>query len=166
MEIQLIFISSPLLHEPFKFISSVQSLSCVWLLASSWTVAHQTSLSITISWSLLKLMSIELVMPSSHLILCRPLLLPPSVSLSIRVFSNESVLHIRWSNIGASASTSVLPMNNQDWSPLEWTGWISLESKGLSRVFSNTTVQKHQFFGAQITSQSNSHIHIWPLEKP
>ena len=127
MEIQLIFISSPLLHEPFKFISSVQSLSCVWLLASSWTVAHQTSLSITISWSLLKLMSIELVMPSSHLILCRPLLLPPSVSLSIRVFSNESVLHIRWSNIGASASTSVLPMNNQDWSPLGWTGWISLE---------------------------------------
>ena len=127
MEIQLIFISSPLLHEPFKFISSVQSLSCVWLLASSWTVAHQTSLSITISWSLLKLMSIELVMPSSHLILCRPLLLPPSVSLSIRVFSNESVLHIRWSNIGASASTSVLPRNNQDWSPLGWTGWISLE---------------------------------------
>ena len=146
MEIQLIFISSPLLHEPFKLISSVQSLSCVWLLASSWTVAHQTSLSITISWSLLKLMSIELVMPSSHLILCRPLLLPPSVSLSIRVFSNESVLHIRWSNIGASASTSVLPMTIQDWFPLGLIGLISLLTKGLSRVFSNTTVQKHQFF--------------------
>ena len=65
-----------------------------------------------------------------------------------------------------SASTSVLPMNTQDWSPLGWTCWISLQSKGLSRVFSNTTVQKHQFFGAQLSSQSNSHIHTWPLEKP
>ena len=65
-----------------------------------------------------------------------------------------------------SASASVLPMNTQDWSPLGWTGWISLQSKGLSRVFSNTTVQKHQFFGAQISSQSNSHIHTWPLGKP
>ena len=69
-------------------------------------------------------------------------------------------------SIGVSASTSVLPMNTQDWSPLGWTGWISLPSKGLSRVFSNTTVQKHQFFGAQLSSQSNSHIHTWPLEKP
>ena len=69
-------------------------------------------------------------------------------------------------SIGVSASTSVLPMNTQDWSPLEWTGWISLHSKGLSRVFSNTTVQKHQFFGAQLSSQFNSHIHTWPLEKP
>ena len=67
---------------------------------------------------------------------------------------------------GVSASTSVLPMNPQDWSPLGWTGWISLWSKGLSRVFSNTTVQKHQFFSTQLSSQSNSHIHIWPLEKP
>ena len=67
---------------------------------------------------------------------------------------------------GVSASTSVLPMNTQDWSPLGWTGWISLQSKGFSRVFSNTTVQKHQFFSAQPSSQSNSHIHIWPLEKP
>ena len=69
-------------------------------------------------------------------------------------------------NIGVPASTSVLPMNTQDWFPLGWTGWISLHSKGLSRVFSNTTVQKHQFFGAQLSSQSNSHIHAWPLEKP
>ena len=69
-------------------------------------------------------------------------------------------------SIGASASISVLPMNTQDWSPLEGTGWISLQSKGLSRVFSNTTVRKHQFFGAQLSSQSNSHIHTWPLEKP
>ena len=69
-------------------------------------------------------------------------------------------------SIGVSASASVLPMNTQDWSPLGWTGWISLQSKGLSRVFSNTTVQKHQFFSAQPSSQSNSHIHTWPLEKP
>ena len=67
---------------------------------------------------------------------------------------------------GVSAFTSVLPMNTQDWSPLGWTGWTSLQSKGFSRVFSNTTVQKHQFFGAQLSSQSNSHIHTWPLEKP
>ena len=69
-------------------------------------------------------------------------------------------------NIGVSASASVLPMNTQDWSPLGWTGWISLQSKGFSRVFSNTTLQNHQFFGAQLSSQSNSHIHTWPLEKP
>ena len=69
-------------------------------------------------------------------------------------------------SIGVSALASVLPMNTQDWSPLGWTGWISLQSKGFSRVFSNTTVQKHQFFGAQLSSQSNSHIHTWPLEKP
>ena len=67
---------------------------------------------------------------------------------------------------GVSVSTSVLPMNTQDWSPSGWTGWISLQFKGLSRVFSNTTVQKHQFFSAQLSSQSNSHIHTWPLEKP
>ena len=69
-------------------------------------------------------------------------------------------------SIGVSALASVLPKNTQDWSPLEWTGWISLQSKRLSRVFSNTTVQKHQFFGTQLSSQSNSHIHTWPLEKP
>ena len=67
---------------------------------------------------------------------------------------------------GISASASVLPLNTQDWSPLGWTGWITLQSKGLSRVFSNTTVQKHRFFGAQLSSKSNSHIHTWPLEKP
>ena len=69
-------------------------------------------------------------------------------------------------SIGVSASASVLPMNTQDWSPWGWTGWISLQSKGLSRVFSNTTVQKHQFFSTQLSSQSNCHIHTWPLEKP
>ena len=76
--------------------------------------------------------------------------------------------HFAWGgqSTGVSASASVLPMNTQDWSPLEWTGWIPLQSKGLSGVFSNTTVQKHQFLGAQLSSQSNSHVHTWPLEKP
>ena len=90
----------------------------------------------------------------------------PTIFPTIRVYSNESVLHIRWPDIGVSASASVLPMNIQDSFPLGWTGWISLQSKGLSRVFSNTTVQKHQFFGPQLSWQSNSHIHKWPLEKP
>ena len=86
---------------------------------------------------------------------------------SIRVFSNESTLRMRCpKSIGISASASVLPMNTQDLSPLGWTGWISLQSNGLSRVFSNNTVQKHQFFGVQLSSQSNSHIHTWQLETP
>ena len=107
-----------------------------------------------------------LVMPPNHLILCHPLLLLPSIFPSIRVFSNESVLCIRWPNIGVSASASVLPMNIQDWFPLGWIGWISSQSKGLSRVFSNTTVHKHQLFSAQLSLQSNSHIHTWLLKKP
>ena len=98
---------------------------------------------ITNSRSSLKLMSIQSVMPSIHLILCRPLLLLPPIPPSIRIFSNESTLHMRWTKYWSSASASVLPMNTQDWSPLGWTGWISLQSKGLSRVFYNTTVQKH-----------------------
>ena len=130
-------------------ISSVQSLSHVWLFATPWTATRQVSLSITNSRSPPKPISIVSVMPSNHLMLCHPLLLP-SIFLSIRVFSNESVLHIRWPSIGVSASASVLPMNTQDWSPLGWTGWISLQSKGLSRVFSNTIVQKHQFFCTQL----------------
>ena len=146
--------------------SSVQSLSRVRLFATPWIAAHQAFLSITNSRSLLKLMSVELVMPSSHLILCCPLLLLPLVPPSIRVFSKESALCIRWTKYRSFSFNIVLPMNTQDWSPLGWTAWISLQSKGLSRVFSNTTVQKHQFFGAQLSSQSNSHIHTWPLEKP
>ena len=145
---------------------SVQSLSCVWLFVTPSTAAHQASMSITNSQSLLKLMSIESVMPSNHLILCRPLLLPPSIFPSIKVYSNESVLSIRCQTIGVSASASVLPMNIQDWFPLGWTGLISLQSKGLSRVFSITIVQKHQFFSAQLCLWSNSHIHTWLLEKP
>ena len=116
-----------------------------------WIAAHQTALSITNSQSLLQLMSIESVMPSNHLILCRHLLLPPSIFPSIRVFSHESVLRIRWSKYWRSASASVLSVNIQDWFPSRWTGWICLESKGLSRVFSNTTVRKHQFFGTQLS---------------
>ena len=145
---------------------SVQLLSHVQLFATPWTVACQASLFITNSQSLLKLMSIELVMSSTHLILCCPLLLLLSIFLSIRVFSNESVLHIRWPKIWSFSSASILPMNIQDWFPLGWTGWIPLQSKGLSRVFSNTTVQKHQFFGVQLFLQSNSHICTWLLEKP
>ena len=139
--------------------SSVQSLSRVWLLVTPWIAALHASLSITNSWSSPKLMSIESVMPSSHLILCRPLLLLPSIPPSIRVFSNKSTFAWGGESIGVSALASVLPKNTQDWSPLEWTGWISLQSKGLSRVFSSTTVQKRQFFSAQLSSQSNSHIH-------
>ena len=124
-----------------------QSLSRVRFFATPWTAAHQASLSFIISQSLLKLMSVELVMPT-NLIFCHPLLLLPSVFPSIRVFSNESVLCIRCPKYW-TASVSVLPMNIQDWVPLRRTGLISLLSKGLSRVFSNSTVQKHQFFGAQ-----------------
>ena len=90
----------------------------------------------------------------------------PPIPPSIRVFSNESTLPIRWPKYWNFSFTSVLLMNTQDWSPLGWTGWISLQSKGLSRVFSNTTVQKHQCFSTLPSSQSNSHIHTWPLEKP
>ena len=126
---------------------SVQSLSRIRLLATPWTAAHQATLSITISQSLLKLMSIESVMPSNHLILCCPLLLLPSIFPSIRVFSYGQFSASIGQSTGVSASASVLPMNIQDWFPLGWTGWISLQSK----VFSNTTVQKHQFFGAQLS---------------
>ena len=146
-----------------------------------WTAARQASLSIANSWSPPKLVSIESVMLSNHLILCHPLL-PPSIFPSVKVFSNESALQINsvqslscvhlfatpWiaacqaslsitnsasgsQIIGVSASASVLPMNTQDQSPLGWTGWIALQSKRLSRVFSNTTVQKHQFWGAQLS---------------
>ena len=122
---------------------SVQLLSRVWLFATPWTAARQASLSITKSRSSPKLTSIKLVMPSSHLILCRPLLLLPPILPSIRVFSSESILHMRWpKNWGFSFSISP-SKEHPGLSPLEWTGWIALQSKGLSRVFSNTTVQKH-----------------------
>ena len=132
-------------------ISSVQSLSRVWLFATMWTAACQPSLSITNSQHLIKPMTIESVMPSNHLILCCPFLLLPSIFPSIRVFSKESVLRIRWPKYW-SFSFSISPSN--EYSGLisfRWTGWISLKSKGLSRVFSNTTVQKHHFFSAQLS---------------
>ena len=141
------------------FYFSVQLLSHVRLFVTPWTAARQVSLSITSSQSPTKPMSIESVMPSSHLILYCPLLLLPSIFPSIRIFSNESALRIRWPNYW-SFSFSISPSN--EYSGLisfRRTGWISLQSKGLSRVFSNTTVQKHQFFSTQLSSQSNSHIH-------
>ena len=145
--------------------SSVQSFSCVRLFATPWTAACQASLSVTNSWSLLKLMSIESVMSSNHLILCCPLLLLPLIFPSIRVFSNGSVLCIRWPKY-CSFSFNISPSNEHSGLiSLGLTGLI-LQSKELSRVFSNTTVQKHQFFSGQLSSWSSSHIHIWLLEKP
>ena len=146
-------------------LSSVQSLSHVWLFVTPWIAACQASLSITNSQNSLKLTSIKSVMPSSHLILCRPLFLLPPIPPSISFPMSQL---FAWGGQSNRVFTlaSFLPRNTQGWSPLEWTGWISLQSKGLSRVFSNTTVQKHQFFGTQLSSQSNSHILTWPLEKP
>ena len=133
-----------------KVFSSVQLLSHAHLFVTPWTAVLQASLSITSPWSLPKLMSIESVMPSNHLILCHPLLLAPSIIPSIRIFSNESAFCIRWPKYWrVSALALFLPKKSQGQSPSEWTGWISLQSKGLSRVFSNTTLQKHQFFRAQ-----------------
>ena len=127
----------------------VQSQSRVRLFATPWIAARQASLPITNSRSLLKLMSMESVMPSSHLILCRPLLLlPPTASGS---FPMSQFFAWGGQSIGVSTLASVLPLNTQDWSPLGWTGWISLQFKGLSRVFSNTTVEKHQFFCTQLS---------------
>ena len=111
-----------------------------------------------------KPMSIELVMPSNRLILCRPFSSCPQSFPTSGSCQMRQLFASGGQSTGVSASTSVLPMNTQDWS-LGWTGWISLQSKEPSRVFSNTTVQKHQFFSTQLSSQSNSHIHTWPLEK-
>jgi len=142
-------------------IRSDQSLSRVQLFATPWIAALEASLSITNSRSSLRLTSIESVMPSSYLILCRPLLLLPPIPPNIRVFSNESTLRMRWPKYW-SFSFSIIPSKEIPGLisfRMEWTGWISLQSRGLSRVFSNTTVQKHQFFSAQPSSQS---IHTRP----
>ena len=152
-----IFLGSKITADVTQF-SSVKSLSHVQLFETPWIAARQASVFITISRSSLRLMSIESVMPSSHLILGHPFLLLPPIPPSIRVFSNESTLHMRWPKYW-SFSFSISPSK-------EIPGLISLQSKGLSRVFSNTTVQKHQFLGTQPSSQSNSHIHTWPQEKP
>jgi len=140
--------------------SSVQSLSRVQLFVTPYATAHQASLSIINSWNLLKLMSVESVIPYNYLILCRPLLLPPSIFPSIRVFSSESALPIRWPKYW-SFSLNINPSNEHPgFISFRMTGWISLQSKGFSRVFSNTTVQKHQFFSPQLSLESNSHPYM------
>ena len=138
-------------RERVHFVVAFQLLSCVQLFETPWTAPCQASLSITNSWSLLKVMCTESVMPSNLLVLYHPLLLLPSIFPNIGSFPMSQLFALGGQSIRVSASTSVLPMNTQDWSCLGWTGWISLQSKGLSRVFSNTTVQKHQFFGAQLS---------------
>ena len=131
--------------------SSVQSLSRVWLFATPWIAAHQASLSITISQNSLKFTSIEWWCHSVISSSVVPFSSCPPISPSIRVFSNESTLHMRWPTYWSFSFNIIPPKNTQGCSPLEWTGWLSLQSKGLSRVFSNTTVQKYQFFGAQLS---------------
>ena len=139
-----------------SFYVSVQLLSHVQLFVTPWTAILQASLSITNSWSPPKPMSIESLMPSNHLIPCLPFSSCPQSFPASRSFPVSQLFASGGQSAAVSASTLALPMKIQDWSPLEWTGWISLQSKGLSRVFSSTTVQKHQFFSAQVSSQSNS----------
>ena len=147
-----------------NFVVVVQSVSHAWLFAIPWAEAHQASLSFTISQSLLKLMSIESIMPSNHLILCCSLLLPPSVFPSIRIFSKELAFHIRWPKYW---SLSISPSS-------EYSGLISfridwfdfLAVQGILKLFSSTRMRKHQFFGTQPSLWSNSHVHTWLLEKP
>ena len=141
----------PVIHHPSNSDSAVQSLSGAWLFATPWTAAHQASLSITNSQTLLKLMSIVLVMPSNHLTLHCPFYARLQFFPTSGTFPVSQFFASGGQSIGVSASASVLSMNIQDWFPLGWIGWISSQSKGLSRVFSNTTVQKHQFFSAQLS---------------
>jgi len=144
------------------WLSSVQSLSCVQLFETPWTTAHQVSLSITNSWSLPKLMSIESVMPSNHLILCHPFCSCLQSFPASGSFQMSQLFISGGQSNGVSASESVLPMNIQDWFPLGWTGWISLQSKGLSSLLqhhsSKASILKHSAYLI-------SHIHTWLLEK-
>ena len=147
-----------------SWIIVVQSLSPVPLFVMPWTASCQDSLSFTNFQSLLKVISIESIMPSKHLIFCRPFLLLPLILPSVRVFSNESALPIRWPKYW---SFSISPSSEYSGLiSLELIGLISLRSKGLSRVFSSTTVEKQQFFSTQACLWCNSHIHTWLLEKP
>ena len=146
--------------------TSVQSLSCVLLFATSWTRARQVSLSITNSQSLPKLMSIELVMPSNHLILCCPLLTLPSIFPSIRIFSNEPAFYIRWPkywsfNFNISSS-------NEHWGLISFRmDWLNLLAvQGTLKSLLQHHIQKNQFFSAQLSLEWNPHIHTWLLEKP
>ena len=142
----------------------VQSHSRVWLFVNPWTAAWQASLSFTTTWSLLKLMFIELVMTSNHLILCYPFSSCP------QTFPASGSFPMSWlfSSYGQNYwSFSISPSNEYSgWFPLGLTALISLLSKGLSRVFSNTTVWRHEFFSAEPSLWSNFHIHTWLLEKP
>ena len=149
---------------PVQF-SSVQSLGCVPLFETPWIAAHQASLFITNSQSLPKPMTSRWCHPaiSSSVV---PFSSCPQSFPALGSFPMSQLFAWGGQSTGVSASISVLLMNTQDWAPLGWTGWISFQSKGLSRVFSTTTVQKHQFFSAQLSSRSNSHIRTWPVEKP
>ena len=148
----------------FLIFSSVQSLSRVQFFVTAWTAARQASLS---HHQLPEFAQTHICWVSDAIQPSYPLSSPsPAFNLSQHQSLFQWVNSWGGQSIGVSALASVLPQNTQDWSPLGWTGWISLQSKGLARVFSNTTVQKHQVFGAQLSSQSNSHIHTWPLEKP
>ena len=149
----------------FFIVVNVKLLRFVWIFATPWTAAHQASVSFTISWSLPKLMSTELVIPSNHLILCCPLLLLLSAFPSIMVISSESTHHIRWPK-SWSFSFSISPSNEYLGSiSFRLTGFILL-SKRLSRVFSRIKIWKHQFFGTQTSLWSDSLIHTKLLEKP
>ena len=143
----------------YQYFSSVQSLSRVQLFVIPWITARQASLSITISRSSPKLTSIESMTPSSHLILCCPFSSCPQSLPASESFPMSQFFAWGGQSTAVSDLPLVRPINTQDWSPLEWTGWISLQSRGLSRVVSNTTVQRHQFFGAQPSLWSSSHIH-------
>ena len=145
---------------------SVQSLSRVQLFVTPWITGRQASLSITNSRSLLKPMSIKSVIHPTISFSVIPLFFCPQSIPASRSFPTSQLFAWGGQSTGVSASASVLPVIIQDWSPLGWTGCFSLQSKGLAGVFSKTAVQKHQFWGAQLSSQSNSHIHTWPLEKP
>ena len=150
-----------------EIFSSVQSLSHVRLFATPWTAAHQACLSITNSWSPPKPMSTESVMPSNHLILCRPLLLLPSIFPSVRVFSNESALRTRWPKYW-SFSFNISPSNEHPGLisfRMDWLDLLAVQGT-LKSLLSSYTVQRHQFFGAQLSLWSGSHAHTWLLEKP
>ena len=148
-------------------ISSVQSLSCVWLFVTPWIAARQASLSITNSRSLLKLTFIESMMPSSHLILCHPLLLLPPIPPSIRVFSNESILHMRWPKYW-SFSFSNKSFQRTPRTDLLYDGLVGspCSPRDSQESFPTPQFKSINFLGTQLSSQNNSHIHTWSLEKP
>ena len=165
-EIEIFIIKRTDSRGNMKQFSSVQSLSRVWLFVTPWIAARQVSLSITIFRRSLRLTSIESVMPSAVSSSVVPFSSCPQSFPASESFPMSQLFTWGGQSTGVSALASFLPKHTQDWSSLGWTGWISLQSKGFSRVFSNTTVQKHQFFSTQLSSQSNSHIHTWLLEKP